>query len=183
MATRMEYQFNNNNKGGRNVSPVVGLVFFIAILIGFYYVTSLIWTVLKFLTPVMLIATAIIDYKVIVNYGKWIWKLGQKNLIAGVGAGLLSVIGIPVVSAILLSRALTGRKIKKMREQYEKQENPDFTDFEDLSENKKADEEHEMRILELEEPTRKKQKDPNQYDNLFEDIEIEEDNPKENLWD
>lgn len=179
----MEYQFNNNKGGGRNVSPLVGVLFFVAILVGFYYLTSLIWTILKFLTPVMLIATAIIDYKVIVNYGKWIWKLGQKNLIAGVGAGVLSVIGIPVVSAILLSRALTGRKIKQMKDQYEKQQKPEFTEFEDLSENKKADEAHEMRILELEESPRKKQKDPNQYENLFEDIEIEEEKPKENLWD
>lgn len=178
MATRMEYQFNNNNKKSP-ISPVVAVLFFVAIMVGFYYLTSLIWTILKFLTPVMLIATAIIDYKVIVNYGKWIWKLGQKNWIAGLGAGVLSVIGIPVVSALLLSRALTSRKIKKMTDQFEKRENSGFTEFEDLSTDQKA--EKELRILELEE--KPKRKDPNQYDHLFEEIEIEEEKPKENLWD
>lgn len=64
---------------------------------------------LYFIAPVLLIATLIVDYKVVISYVKQLLGLWKKNVLWGLGATAFTFFLYPIVFAILLFRALGGR--------------------------------------------------------------------------
>lgn len=148
-------------------SVIILALFFI----GLFYIARAAFWILSMIAPVLIIATLIIDHTVITNYGKWIISLLKKNPLMGIGAILLTIFGLPVVSGFLFAKALVKKKFKKVREQMEQQANGgtrsgEFIEFEDVE-----FEEEPPVMLEL--PELKKRKEPirqqrNEYDDLFE---------------
>lgn len=131
MTTQRSYQFGGNN----NKSPfqgivgiVVGILFFFAL----FYFVQILFKILWFLLPVIVIATAVIDYKVILGYFGWIGKLFKNNALAGVAMSALTIIGAPVVALVLLGRALLRKKIKDVQTEVEQRQNGEFVEYEEL---------------------------------------------------
>lgn len=130
MTTQRSYQFggNNNSPFSGLVGIVIGVLFFIAM----FWFVQIVFRILWFLLPVIVIATAIIDHKVILDYFSWIGKLFRRNLIAGVAMAALTIIGAPVVGVFLLGRALFRKKIKDVQAEAERQREEEFVEYEEL---------------------------------------------------
>jgi len=124
MENRKEFQIKGN-------TWVMILVLIVA-LIAVFFIARGIFKLLSILAPILLIAAAIIDHTVIVNYAKWLVDLTKRNILVGLGAILLSVIGYPVVFAYLLVRALMNRKIRNMEEEERIQKEGKLVDYEEL---------------------------------------------------
>ncbi len=103
-----------NRQSGNFVNAVVGLAFVVILMMAMFWVAKSIFRVLAFVAPALLIATLIINYRVVVNYGKWLWRLLRHQLPMGIAMVLLTVIGFPVVSFVLLGKALFLRKLEKL---------------------------------------------------------------------
>jgi hypothetical protein len=124
MENRNEFQIRSNTWGG--------LIVLIGLLILLFFIARGIFTLLSYVAPVLLIATAIIDHKVIIGYVHWLVGLLKRNILIGLGAIVLSVIGFPVVSALLLGRALINRKVKDYDRRAQSIHEGELVDYEEL---------------------------------------------------
>lgn len=129
----MSTQNNQNQRGGgSSFSPILGLLAIAFVFIALFYVSKLIFTILSWVAPLLLIATFFINRQVIFDYGKWIVKLVKQNSIMGIGAGVLSVLGFPFLSAFLFGKAMLYRKVGKLREDMKKKTDGEFVDYEEV---------------------------------------------------
>ncbi len=126
------------------VNPLYALLVLVAIFLGLYWIAKGVFTILSWAFPVMIIAAAVINYKVILGYGKWILETLKKNPIAGILAVLFSLLAYPLVGMFLLFKAIVSKKINTLdnnppaQGEYIKYEDVEEEDFLDLKELKKA---------------------------------------------
>ncbi len=160
----MQYrQKSEFNIGGNSTSSITGVILMVFFLIALFYLARFVFQILYFLAPVMLIATLIIDYKVVWGYLQWIGRNLKSNPVLGIGAILLSVFAFPLVAAFLLGKALLKRKVNQVQDEVEKKRAGEYVEFEEIVE------EPPLRLPELEEEPRPvRRKENNEYDNLFE---------------
>ncbi|WP_367391370.1 hypothetical protein [Lewinella sp. LCG006] len=130
MTTQRSYQFGGNNKSP--FQGIVGIVVGILFLFALFFFVQILFKILWFLLPVIVIATAVIDYKVILNYFGWIGKLFKNNALAGLAMSALTIIGAPVVALFLLGKALLRKKIKDVQTEAELRQNGEFVEYEEL---------------------------------------------------
>lgn len=147
MATRFP-----QNRGGQ-WGGIIGIVMLAVIVIGLFFVLRGIFNLLYFLAPLLLIATLIVDYKVVINYIKQLGGLFKRNPLYGLGATAFTFFLYPIVFTVLLIRALTTRKIAKFTKG---DESEDFVDYEEIDDEP----------LDLDEFGKIKEK---RYDDLFRD--------------
>ncbi len=157
MMYRGNFQINNNGSPFRSVG---GVILMVVMLVGLFMLARFVFRMLYFLSPLMIIATAIIDHRVIVNYAKWLIDLLRRNALVGVGAILLSIVGFPVLSAGLLLRALFNRKVRQMEQAQRQQEADEYVDFEELVDDKPIE------LPPLEKQNKTKPQEP-RYDQFF----------------
>lgn len=108
-------QRNSPFVGGTNnwLSIVIGLLVLVFIFVGLMSLARFTYWLLGYAALPLLIATAILDYKVIVNYFNWVVKLIRKNTALGLLVGLLSIVGYPIVSAMLFGNAFLQWRLKR----------------------------------------------------------------------
>jgi len=159
MSVYREYKVGSSNSPFGFLGPLLILaVFFTAL---FFLAKGVFW-LLSWVAPVLLIITLIIDYTVVTDFFKFVWKLLREKTIMGILAVLLVVFGYPIVSGYLFFKALGKRTIKKAYERVEKDKNI-FTDYEEVVE--------DDNFLELP-PLNKRLEAPiqsksNEYDDIF----------------
>ena len=124
------YQPRNH---GIRTNGIVGLLFFLLVLIALYYVAKGVFTLLMWLTPVLLVAALIIDYRSVVGFVKWIGSLFQRNAILGVVVALLAVVLYPLTSGFLFVKALASKKIRSVREDFARRRDGEFVQHEEMS--------------------------------------------------
>lgn len=159
-------QFNAKSSGGFNILPV--LIFGILFMVALFYVAKVALAILWYLIPVLLIATLIIDHKVILDYGKWLFSMLGKNPLLGAGLVLLSIVGAPVVSLFLFGKAMLKKKVKQMTQQFETGKEEEFVEYEEVKP------ENEGWVELPAPPVRAKKKatrrsSSNEYEDLFEE--------------
>jgi len=155
---------------------ITSILFLVLIFVGLYFVAKSVFWVLSWLAPVFLILTLIIDYKVVINYGKWILKMLKSNILMGIGAVLLTVFGFPVVSGFLFGKALLSKKIKETLGQFEEKANPnpkdEFVAYEEIKEDVVMEDPLDLNVdppkVERPEVIIKKKSSDNDYEDLFE---------------
>lgn len=128
----MQQRLNNQPGNNNPFSAIVGILLMVVFLVGMYYVARLIFRILYFLSPFMLIATLIIDKSVIVGYVKWLGGMTRRNPLIGIGGIVLSILGFPIVSAFLLARALLNKKMKEVQGKEKSRRETQFIDYEEL---------------------------------------------------
>ena len=161
--------FENNNMRFGGGSPIIGILLLGLILYGIYFITSSLLSLLWYVGPVLLLVTAFIDHKVILNYGKYILNLFKTNPLMGVIMSLLTVFGFPFVCTFLFGKVMLKRKINKLTKDMGAQDNPffnqmtpnepkaaEFTEFEEVQEE----------FLKIETPVKENQ-DNSDYDKFF----------------
>ena len=112
----------------------MGILIAVLVMWGLFKLTSFVFTILMYLTPVLLIATAILDFNTLKGYGKNIGKLFSQNTVVGVLAIVATVIGFPFISAYLFAKALLKKKERDAQEKAAK--GPivgDYVKFEDVA--------------------------------------------------
>lgn len=163
------------NVGGGNKNPfgwVGGIVMLIVGLFLAYLVVKGIFTLLFWLSPILLIAGIAIDPKGALSMGKALVNQSIKNPLIPIGIVILSAIFFPLVPGIigalaggfLLSKALIKKKISKVFNQNApQQEKEEFVEYEDVTEDESF-----LELPEIQKEKQAPQKSGNEYDNLFE---------------
>lgn len=146
-------------------NSISSILILVLLFVGLFFVAKSIFTILSWVAPVMLIATLIIDHKVVVGYGKWIFNLLKENFLMGAGAVLLTIFGFPVIAGFLLAKALLYRKVNKMKEAYETQSQGEFVEYEEVEEIK----EKPLELPRLEKEEQPRAQSNNEYEQLFDE--------------
>ena len=76
---------------------------------GIFWLARSIFQILAWLAPFMLLAAAIINYKVIFDYVRTLVGWLRTNTVFGIVAIVLSILGFPFVSLFLLLRAYSSK--------------------------------------------------------------------------
>lgn len=124
-----------------NINPlslILGFVFIGLFIMAAFYIAQGIFTLLMWLAPVLLVATLIIDYKVVLNYGKWIIAKFSRSPLSGVTWSLITVFGFPIVIAFLLFKAITQKKLAEQNAQWE-QNNGEYIEYVEVQEKREKD--------------------------------------------
>ncbi|GJM32200.1 MAG: hypothetical protein DHS20C18_12010 [Saprospiraceae bacterium] len=150
--------------GGNPSSSITGVILMVFFLIALFYLARIVFQILYFLAPVMLIATLIIDYKVVWSYLQWMGRLLKNNPLLGVGAIVLNVLCFPLITAFLLGKALLKRKVKQVRNEVERNKEGEFVEFEEIVD------EPPLILPEFEEkPRQTRRARNNDYEDLFDE--------------
>jgi hypothetical protein len=112
---------------------LIGLVIMVALVWAAIFVFTGIFKILSFAAPIMFIAALVINYKVVLSYGKLLVTLLQKNTIMGIIAVLLTFFAFPIVAALLLGLAVMNKKADSFMEQERQKKEGIPTDFRELS--------------------------------------------------
>lgn len=139
---------------------VIGAAVLIFGTLGLFWVAGKVFALLRIISPILILATLFIDHRVVLNYGKMITRLFKRNPIMGIGAGILSVVGFPIVILYLFAKALLNRQLKKMATPKE----VTFAEYEEI-----ADDEIETLELPEKEPIiiKPKENTENSYERFF----------------
>lgn len=136
MTTQKSYQINKLN-------PIVLLVGFVLVIATLFWVAKSILKLLAMAAPVIFIAALVINYKVVLGYGKWLLEAFKRNPLFGAIATLFTIIGFPLVSLFLLIRAITSKGLQNSfntkKGEFIKYEEvkEDFLDISDIEHQKK----------------------------------------------
>ena len=165
------FSFNSS----RSIGGVVVAIFFFVLL---FFLARGVFQLLSYAAPFLLVATLIINYRVVVSYGRWLINLLQRNPLGGLLAVILTLVGFPVVSAFLFIKALFLRKLTSASEQFRQEFQQNNAGFRNDKIKTKDDDEpnNESEYIQYEEiVTRKnaaevkkeKSPPPNDYEQLF----------------
>ena len=142
---------------------------FAGILILIFYFLKGFSMLLYWVAPVLLIATLIINYRVVADYALSIFDTLQNNLLLGILKVVFTVFCYPFVIGWLFVKALFYKKMDTIKKQFEQplnQKNADqFTTYEEVSSQMTETEPKKPFILDLPKPKEKEKNNP--YDNLF----------------
>ena len=164
MNQRQQYTFGVKSSP---MGTIGAILTFGLILFGIYYLIKGAYFVLGIIAPILLIATLIIDYKVVTGYIKSIYTNLKKNPLLGIGMIILTVLASPLVAGYLFAKAWMKRSIKKFMGEVPNPNVPNdkgYTEYEEVVE---EDEQDFLILPEVEQPKPVK-KDDNKYDDLFE---------------
>lgn len=160
MAPQRRFDFSSNNP----LAAIFSLVIAVLVLIGLIYVAQFIMRILWLLTPLLIIAVLIMDYKVVWNYIQWLGAVTKRNTLGGVVLILLSLLGLPLVSVFLLGKILLRRQLKSMEEESRNRREGQLIDYEEI-------ESEPLDLDQLEQETKAKrasERRKDDYDQFFE---------------
>ncbi|HZV71228.1 MAG TPA: hypothetical protein VFG10_16855 [Saprospiraceae bacterium] len=141
---------------------IFGFIFMVLLLVGLFFIAKGIFTVLAWASPFLLAGALIVNYKTVLNYLKFILSLLQRNILAGIIAIVLSVIGFPVLSGVLFGKALFDRKIRRLQQAHANQVAGEFVEYEEVI---KPQQKETLDLPQLEK--REVEKKDNKYEKLF----------------
>jgi hypothetical protein len=131
----------------RSANPLVLILVVLGVLFAAFWILKyVVFKILYTLAPFLFALALILNYRVVLGYGKWVMDLFKSSILTGILASVLSVVGYPFVSAFLAFRAYqlrgeTWRKNDETKEgEYIKYREVE-EDFLDISEEKRKGEE------------------------------------------
>ena len=99
MTVYKEFSFGGNQRPMGNFGPIIGLILFLVLA---YFVIKGLFTVLAIAAPFLLLLAAILDYTVIIDYAKFIFKMLKENPIFGLVAIVTAIAYIAVVVIVVI---------------------------------------------------------------------------------
>ena len=127
-----EFKFGGKQSPFGNVGVLIG---FVLVLVLFYFLLKGLYTLLSWISPFLLIGALILDYKVVLDFGKYVLKLLKENTAIGILTVVLCILGFPFLTGLLFFRAFTGRFIKNYIRQKQEAANPKYSDYEEVDNN------------------------------------------------
>lgn len=155
-----EYRRSYNFGGSQSPFGGLGaLLTFAIIMIGIYYLIKGAYYILGIIAPILLIATLIIDHKVVTNYLKFLFNSLKLRPLMGLIYILLTIVGAPFVSGYLFIKAWMTRSLNKYVDEQTRENT--YTEYEEV-----VEEEEFLILPEVEEPQQVERKN-NDYEDLF----------------
>ncbi|MEM6963550.1 MAG: hypothetical protein AAF573_02210 [Bacteroidota bacterium] len=158
---------SNRNKGINFINLLPGMLMMIAALVVIYYVATGIYAILSYIAVALFVVTAIVNHRVILDYGKLLINTTRRNPIAGIIGIGLTVFFYPIVALFLFGKAMFLKKVDELKQNFETRTQGEFVEYEEV-ENKRP---QKPEIIELP-PLKEKQKQTrgrNDYEDLFEE--------------
>ncbi len=126
-----------NNFSNNPMPWITGIFGLIALLVVLYYLFKGIFWVLSWVAPVLLVATLIINYKVVLNYIQFVLGLFRTNILLGLLLSIFTFVGFPIVAAGLFFVAVSQRKVLKTFEGMSDRsgnsaDNVEYSDYEEI---------------------------------------------------
>ncbi len=134
------------------------LVVFVFALLALYWLAKGVFTILTWAFPIMLIATAVINYRVLLGYGRWVVDNFKRSPIIGIVIAILTVMAYPFVGLFLLYRAISSKSKPE-------EPNPKEAVAGDYIKYEKVEQEEDF--LDLSDIEKSKPEIKNRYDELF----------------
>lgn len=103
----------------------------IAFLVALFFIARGVFLILEFLAPVLLIGALIINYKTVINFGRFLFRLLAERTLLGILAIILAIIGFPIVAGFLFGKSLLDRKVNSMLR--EADEENAYVEYEDIT--------------------------------------------------
>ena len=128
MSFRARFDLGKTNP----VNLIIGILIMVAVFSGLFKLTQWLFTLLDYVSPLLLIATLISEINGVKDYIQSLGKLVKRNTPLGIAAIALSVVFAPVPIAYLFIKALMKRKVDKFIEDQRRIEEGDLVDFEEL---------------------------------------------------
>ena len=150
-------RFKSYNLGRTN--PLMFLVVFVFALIAIYWLAKGVFTILTWAFPVVLIATAVINYRVLFGYGRWVIDNIKRSPVIGIVIAVLTVMAYPFVGLFLLYRAISSKSKPEQQTNGGKSSAGDYIKYEEV--------EQDEDFLDLSELEESKKEIKNRYDELF----------------
>ena len=147
-----------NNKKSDPINTIISLIMLVVVFMLIFFVARGVFRLLTWMAPFLFIATLILDYKVILSYGKYLLRTLERNVIWGIVMTVLTVIGFPLVIAFLFGKALLFRRVKTVEKEMEDEKMGEYIPYEEVDE--------EEEFLDLPE-FKDKQKDRDRYGRFF----------------
>ncbi len=160
MTQYKEFKVGSSNSPFGFLGPLLILTIFFT---AFFFLAKGLFWLLSWVAPILLIITLIIDYKIVVNFLKYLWELLKNNTVLGIISVILVVLGYPFVCGFLLLKALGKRSIGKVMEQAEKERNT-YTEYEEVVED---DSFLELPPLQKQAKQAPNPQKSNEYDDMF----------------
>lgn len=149
--------------GGNSPFSFLGPLLILALVFGvLFFVARGIFWLLSWAAPVLILLTLLMDYRVVTDYFKTLWKTLNENILLGIIFLLITVVGYPFVSGYLFFKALARRSSKKNAWQQQPAKDV-YTDFEEVTED---DDFLELPKMEPHKQTRSSS-ERNSYDDVF----------------
>ena len=158
-----------SQRPARTVSPLNAIMWILMLIFSIYvlfFIAKGIFSLLLYASPLLLIASFVLDKTVIINYIKFLFNKLKTDTLVGVGAVALSAFAFPVLCGYLFLKALIKNKIGKKFQEFEQKEQGEFADFEVVDDDF-------LTLPELEKPTvrssssQQKNTESNDYEDLF----------------
>lgn len=180
MAANYQSSFRVGGNPNNPFGSIINLLIFVGILLAMYFLIGGVFKLLYLIAPVLLIATLIINYRIVADYAIGVFETFRTDILWGVVKVAFTVLCYPLVIGWLFAKSLIYRKVDKMKQNFEAQMNAanpnlgakpasstDFADFEELSSemlNNNPTKKEEPIIIELPKPKEKREGD---YDQFF----------------
>ena len=152
-----------------NRSPIATVVGIVIFLVVFYVLFSIVGWIISLLYKyswLILIAAAIIDYRVITGYLKGIKSLFDRNPVYGLVAAVATIAFYPFVFLYFLGRALFNKKVKEARAEADVRRNGKWVDYEEITE-EPVDIDTEYQELPPPPPPQPRRREDGDYDEYF----------------
>lgn len=171
----MPYQ-RSFRTGGNSNNPfgsIMSLLIFVGILVFLFFVVTSFVKLLYLVAPVLLIATLLINYRVVADYVTGVMETFRTDILFGVVKVLFSFFCYPFVIGWLFAKAMFYRKVNTLKKDMEQQMgqmnssegNTQYAEYEELSSDLDINTKPEKPIiLDLPKP---KDKTRDDFDQLF----------------
>jgi predicted membrane protein len=169
----MQFRTNYNSKGsGSNpFNSLISLITFAGVLLLLYFLMKGFFNLLYLVAPVLLVATLIINYRVVRDYAASIVTSLQSDILMGMVKVAFTVLCYPMVIGWLFAKALIFRKVSTLQQDFQQKMNQSEqiqdVDYEEIS-SRKADEKPSEKPLIIQLPKPKEKDKSNPYDDIFE---------------
>lgn len=171
----MPYQ-RSFRTGGNSNNPfgsIMSLLIFVGILVFLFFVVTSFVKLLYLVAPVLLIATLLINYRIVADYVTGVFDTFRTDVLFGVVKVLFSVFCYPFVIGWLFAKAMFYRKVNTLKKDMEQQmgtmsnttNDTQYAEYEELSSDLDINTKPEKPIiLDLPKP---KDKTRDDFDQLF----------------
>ena len=180
MAAQYQGSFQFGGSPKNPFGSIINLLIFFGVLVLMYFFIGGVFKLLYLAAPFLLIATLIINYRIVADYAIDIFETFRTDVLWGVVKVAFTILCYPFVIGWLFAKSLIYRKVDKMKQNFDAQMNAtnasfgtnpsvsaDFADFEELSSemlDKNKAKKQEPIIIELPKPKDRQQDD---YDQFF----------------
>ena len=152
-----------NNKKINPINTIISLLVLVVLFMFIFFVARGVFRLLTWLSPFLFIATLILDYKVLLNYGKYLLRTLDRNIYWGITMTILTVIGFPIIIAFLFGKALLFRRADRVQREIKEEREGEFVPYEEIDENEDSDASDEYMDL----PEFQKEDDRDRYKRFF----------------